>query len=568
MVLFDCTVLHCTALYCTASVRYLKVLYCEGEVLYCTARLYCTVYSTARYCTALRGTVLYCGVLYRTVLYSTVLHCLYYTHTVLYVMKRDLSGEEHSANPPGSPICPDGGNALSPGACDGVHGSRVGPSEDMELGPDFIIEVKVESEFIDDYSSLVKGETHLVKSTKFKSSFLQTSQDALSNEHVKQEARDSPPRENSKAAPLLEGKQRKLVSCSKCFQLFDVEVFNPLMTRNTCQETDKFSSVSSNRICKSCTETLKSIQGSERPHEYTIANGDNNQYKKAHKCSFCSKAFAFISQLKIHQIIHTGEKLYNCSICMKAFGSSSHLNIHQRIHTGEKPYKCSICNKAFRSSSHLCEHQRTHTDEKPFKCSICLRVFARSSYLILHQRTHTGEKPYKCNLCPKAFSQSSHLKRHQRMHANTNGDCEKPEKTHVCSFCMKAFGSSSHLDEHQRTHTGEKPFQCSLCMKAFARSSYLDVHQRTHTGEKPYKCSVCSKVFAHSSTLHNHQKLHTGVKKKMSKKIEIKNELDRTGIDKKGSFDWLRRGQINQDGERVIINARDQGQIRSSKMNI
>uniref|UniRef100_UPI00358E568B zinc finger protein 208-like n=1 Tax=Myxine glutinosa TaxID=7769 RepID=UPI00358E568B len=508
---------------------------------------------------------------------------------VLYVMKRDLSGEEHRANLPGSPICPDGGNALSPGACDGVHGSRVGPSEDMELGPgcfthvvksetfqrnllqtsqntlrmhpwihvkqepcdspsresskvahlieDFIMEVKVESEFIDDYSSLVKGEAHLVKSKKFKSSFLQTSQDALSNEHVKQEARDSPPRENSKAAPLLEEKQKKLVSCSKCSQLFDLEIFSPHMTRNARQETDKFSSVSSNHTCKSCTETIKSIQGSQRLHRYNIADGVYNQRKKTHKCSICSKGFPFMSHFKMHQRTHTGDKPYKCSLCMKVFTRSSHLDEHQKIHTGEKPYKCSICMKGFIRSSYLEVHQRTHTGEKPYKCTLCPKAFPQStrltrhqkmhtnangdhdqpekpckcslcsktfdfmSQLKVHERTHTGEKPYKCSVCSKVFAYSSHLEVHQRTHTG-----EKPYK---CSVCSKVLAYSSHLDVHHRTHTGEKPFKCSLCKKAFTRSSYLDVHQRTHTGEKPYKCALCPKTFPQSSHLNIHQRMHT-----------------------------------------------------------
>ena len=31
-----------------------------------------------------------------------------------------------------------------------------------------------------------------------------------------------------------------------------------------------------------------------------------------------------------------------------------------------------------------------------------------------------------------------------------------------------------------------------------------------------------------------------------------KKELDQDGIDKEGSLEWLRRGQLNWDGERII----------------
>ena len=64
------------------------------------------------------------------------------------------------------------------------------------------------------------GEAHLDNSKKFKSTFLRSSQDALSNEHVKQEPYDSPPWESSKAAQLLEGKSRFIENTITLFTCF------------------------------------------------------------------------------------------------------------------------------------------------------------------------------------------------------------------------------------------------------------------------------------------------------------------------------------------------------------
>ena len=35
--------------------------------------------------------------------------------------------------------------------------------------------------------------------------------------------------------------------------------------------------------------------------------------------------------------------------------------------------------------------------------------------------------------------------------------------------------------------------------------------------------------------------------------------MDRLWVDKEGSLEWVRKGQLNWDGEQIIINARDQG---------
>src|SRR6267154_1536114 len=70
-----------------------------------------------------------------------------------------------------------------------------------------------------------------------------------------------------------------------------------------------------------------------------------------HECDVCNKTFTRPGILKVHKIIHSGDRPYICTVSYKAFNREGHFKEHIRTHTGERPYSCDNCEKAFKSSS-------------------------------------------------------------------------------------------------------------------------------------------------------------------------------------------------------------------------
>jgi len=127
------------------------------------------------------------------------------------------------------------------------------------------------------------------------------------------------------------------------------------------------------------------------------AHAVKQRQKKTLPCRFCTRAFAFKSDLEIHIRSHTGEKPFVCSVCSKSFSRLCNLNIHMRIHTGEMNYTCHICFKSFNVKCNLDAHLNIHTGKDVFLCEICSKTFNHISCLKRHKRVHERKKLYKCN---------------------------------------------------------------------------------------------------------------------------------------------------------------------------
>lgn len=91
-------------------------------------------------------------------------------------------------------------------------------------------------------------------------------------------------------------------------------------------------------------------------------------HKVTKSCELCGKVFANPSALRIHYVVHTGEKPYRCSICGKGFTQKGNLKCHLRIHTGERPFQCMWCGKTFTQKVNLNHHLMSHRNSVQEGC--------------------------------------------------------------------------------------------------------------------------------------------------------------------------------------------------------
>lgn len=133
-------------------------------------------------------------------------------------------------------------------------------------------------------------------------------------------------------------------------------------------------------------------------------------------CHTCDRSFSQKISLASHMQTH---KSNFCGDCKKSFPHQDELNAHtcDRLFAFNVDSRvCRLCGKRFANPSALKIHSVVHTGEKPYSCNVCGKSFTQKGNLKSHQRIHTGEKPHHCVKCGKSFSQKISLKQHLMAH--------------------------------------------------------------------------------------------------------------------------------------------------------
>lgn len=313
------------------------------------------------------------------------------------------------------------------------------------------------------------------------------------------------------------------------------------------------------------------FQGPSSSQAQAIKRNLRSRAKGAYICTYCGKAYRFLSQFKQHIKMHPGEKPVGVS---RAAKPKEHVSLESPVENKEV-YQCRLCNAKLSSLLEQGNHERLCRNATV--CPYCsLRFFSPEL-----KQEHESKCEYKkltCLECMRTFKSSFSIWRHQvEVHnQNTmapaenlslpvldhNGDVAaaarppaqpEPHKANhavtakddnAFSDCSEQVNFDSEdssclpedlsLSKQLKIHVKEEPAEeaeeeapearaapkdassskdtslwpCEKCGKTFTAHKQLERHQELLCSVKPFICHVCNKAFRTNFRLWSHFQSH------------------------------------------------------------
>nr|XP_045005413.1 zinc finger and BTB domain-containing protein 21 isoform X1 [Jaculus jaculus] len=308
---------------------------------------------------------------------------------------------------------------------------------------------------------------------------------------------------------------------------------------------------------------------SSSPAQQVIKRNLRSRVKGAYICTYCGKAYRFLSQFKQHIKMHPGERalgvnkvakpkeralaseveskeVYPCRLCNAKLSSLLEQGNHERL--CRNATVCPYCSLRFFSPALKQEHEH-RCEYKKLTCLECMRTFKSSFSIWRHQvevhnqnsmapaenvslpaLDHNGEvaaprsqpqpEPGKVNhvAAPKedsVFSDSS-----EQVNFDSEDSSCLPEdlslskqlKIHVKEEPVEEAeeeapeASTAPRESGPSKESGLWP--CEKCGKMFTAHKQLERHQELLCSVKPFICHVCHKAFRTNFRLWSHFQSH------------------------------------------------------------
>ncbi|XP_061483560.1 zinc finger and BTB domain-containing protein 21 isoform X1 [Rhineura floridana] len=305
--------------------------------------------------------------------------------------------------------------------------------------------------------------------------------------------------------------------------------------------------------------------------QQVIKRNLRSRTRGAYICTYCGKAYRFLSQFKQHIKMHPGEKpvggnkalkpkedtriespvenkkVYQCHLCNAKFSSLIEQGNHERL--CRNATVCPYCSLRFSSLDLKHDHEIT-CEYKKLTCLECMRTFKSSFSIWRHQvevhnqntmaptenlslpvlehngevssasRLHSQLEPNKMNNFVAAkedgvFSDSS-----EQINFDSEDSSCLPEDLSVSKqFKIHIKEEPADDVEEEVSEGNQEPketvankdsglWPCEKCGKIFTVHKQLERHQELLCSVKPFICHVCNKAFRTNFRLWSHFQSH------------------------------------------------------------